>query len=339
MAKQKRKTVAKPEDARSAFVEHAKKLREQKTLHLVDRARQIAELQRFMDRAGKQARRSIDPLDEVRDREWEIMLRDAPKQQSAAAKQLRRQRARQRQALRTIVDHRPRFEYKKGNPHTSICLWKSTKRANALLNPQTFNDGTVRLLFAPLAGNIRTGENAISLSAEVIGGQVHDFHFNPVAALDIITQHFFETTAPHDGVLSITGTYAPLGTVFLGAAGDLMFAPSAGGDMSIYLQVQVETLEGDLIDLPIGTTQTVFDREVGPSISGQSALVPVGSTHSLTYQLAHENLMEVHEGDTIRITAGFDLYIAGSLRGTARATFSPSPLAFNVPMVLVRVDG
>ncbi len=341
MAKHKRTTddEKRRSDASNDFVEYVKKIREYQTGQLIDRAKRMAEAQRLLGPPGKRGRRDLDPMDKVREREWELILRQTKKQEKAALALLKHQRARQRQALRTIIEHRERFEYKKGNPHTSICLWRAAASPNALLNTQTFSDGTVRPLFAITPGPIRVGENIVRLSEEVIGSPVHDYHWNPVAALEIITQHVFEATVPHDGVLSVTGTYAPLGVVFLGAAGDLMFAPSAGADMFVYLQIHVETVDGPDIDPPLGTTQTVFDRHVGPSVHGASESIAVGSSHSLTYQLAHDNVVEVHEGDVVRVTAGFDLYIAGSRRGTARATFAPQPLGFNVPMVLLRIDG
>jgi hypothetical protein len=332
-------TRSSAESAADRLLEHAKLVREHQTAQLIDRAKRLSELERVHRRSARHGRAGVDEEREIREREWELILRDGARQEKSAVRVLKRQRERLREAVRTVVDHRERFEYKKGNPNTSICLWKSSAPASAALTPQSFNDGVVRVLSAASAGTIRTGQNTVSLTAEVKGAIAHDTHWNAVAALDIVTSHFFRATVPHDGILSVTGTYAPLGTVFLGAPGDLLFAPSAGSDMVIYLDVLVEAADGAFIHLPLGPTQSVFNRSVGPSLGGQTALVSVGAAHSVAHQLAHENLMEVHAGDIVHVTAGFDLYIAGSLRGTARATFAPLPLAFNVPMVLVRVTG
>jgi hypothetical protein len=80
------------------------------------------------------------------------------------------------------------------------------------------------------------------------------------------------------------------------------------------------------------------DQEVKASCDGKSRLIQVGTINGVAFQLAHNNIIAVEEGDFIGVSAGFDIFIWGALRGDARATFDPQPFGLNVPMVLVRID-
>ena len=62
---------------------------------------------------------------------------------------------------------------------------------------------------------------------------------------------------------------------------------------------------------------------------------PVGG---VAYELARNNLVNVQEGDTVTVTAEFDIYLAAWHRGKAIARFGGQPLGINVPMVLLRID-
>jgi hypothetical protein len=75
-----------------------------------------------------------------------------------------------------------------------------------------------------------------------------------------------------------------------------------------------------------------------PSCAGVSDLMVVGGTHAVAHQFSRGNAVEVHDGDVVRVIAGYDVLIAGQARGIAQLDFFPAPLGFNVPMVLLRID-
>jgi hypothetical protein len=270
-------------------------------------------------------------------REWELILRQASSQQKTAVSILKQQRARQRQALRTIVENRERFEYKKGNPHTSICMWKATGAPNVLVNAQTFSDGVAGLTRQPET-TVRTGDNTIRFTAEARGRLPHDFKFSPVASVDFVTEHFFESTAPHDGTLSVTGTFAPLGTIFLGAPGDCVINSSAGADIRLYMRIIINPRSGLGFELPFGDTITIASENLISTCDGVSRLMVIGGTHAVAHQLSRENAVEVAAGDVVQVIAGYDTNIAAGIRGIASLDFFTAPRGFNVPMVLLRID-
>ncbi|HSQ20708.1 MAG TPA: hypothetical protein VLR92_10085 [Blastocatellia bacterium] len=277
-------------------------------------------------------------IDQQHQREWDLVLRRADRQQRAAVALLKQQRVRQREAFRTVMEHRDRFEYKKGNPHTSICLWRAIAAPDVLVTVQTFSDGIAQLTRQP-ESSFRTGDNSIRLIAETIGAVAHGFHFTPVAAMELTTEHFFEGTMPHDGLLSVTAAFAPLGTIFLGAPGDCILNGDAGAEMLLYMRIIINPRSGLGFELPFGDTITIVDDDVNAGCDGASKQILVGGTHAVAHQLSRDNAVEVHAGDVVRVIAGYDMHIASSLRGVAMVNFFPSPLGFNVPMVLLRING
>jgi len=285
----------------------------------------------------KQAGIELATIERGHQREWELLVRQAARQQKAATALLKQQRVRERQAFRTVMQHRERFEYRKGNPHTSICLWRAILAPDVVVNVQTFSDGIAQLTRQPET-SFRTGDNTIRIIAETIGSRVHGFHLSPVAAMELTTEHSFEGTVPHDGVLSVTTTFAPLGTIFLGAPGDCVVTPSAGAEVLLYMRIIINPQSGLGFELPFGDTITIVDTDVTASCNGASKLIVVGGTHAVAHQLARNNAVEVHGGDVVRVIAGYDMHIASGLGGVTTVSFFPRPLGFNVPMVLLRIN-
>ena len=324
------------------FREHLRKLRELRTAELIDEARRIGpaarKRRRLLQSATEKLGIDLSSLDKAHDKDWQTILKQTAKQQKAAIAFAKTQRARERQILRHVTKHRQRFEHKSGNPHTSICLWQATRRVPLTFTPQTFNDGTATLLTNPLGPQPSVGQNIKRFSAEVIANAAHDFHLSPVAAADIFTSHTFETTVQQRGVISVVANYVPSGTIFLGAPGDCVFPGSAGAEVVLFMQVEVETADGDTIEFPVGATRTIVDQEVRASCDGESRLVQVGTKNGVAHQLTHRDIVDVEPGDLVRVIAGFDIFIAAALSGAARATFDPRPSGLNVPMVLVKID-
>ena len=279
----------------------------------------------------------LSTIQEQHQREWDLILKQAARQQKRAVSVLKQQHVRQRQSLRTIVEHRERFEYRKGNPHTSICMWRAIAAPDVLVNVQTFSDGVALLTRQPET-SFRIGDNTIRFTAEARGREPHDFKFNPVASVEFVTEHFFDSTVPHDGILSVTGTFAPLGTIFLGAPGDCVINSNAGADISLYMRIIINPGSGLGFELPFGDTITIAEENLVSTCDGVSKLMVIGGTHAVASQLSRDNAVEVSEGDVVRVIAGYDVSIAAGIRGIASLNFFPAPLGFNVPMVLLRID-
>ena len=325
-----------------AFSQYIIQSREFRTRELIDEARRVGAAARIRRRtlmsAAKKGGLDLASVDLLHDKDWELALKQVAKQERSAITLAKQRRASERQVLRTLTTHRDRFEYRKGNPNTSICIWQETTPAALLFTPQTFNDGVAQLLTNPAAPPPRVGQNIRRFSAEVTARAPHDSHSNPVAAADIFTRHLFTATAPHAGVLSVTANYVPSGTIFLGAPGDCVAAGSAGAEVFLFMFVTIITADGGFIELPLGATQSIVAQEVSASCDGKSRLVQVGTINGVAFQLAHNNIIAVEAGDLVGVTAGFDIFLSAALRGDARAKFDPQPFGLNVPMVLLRID-
>src|SRR5206468_471340 len=157
-----------------------------------------------------------------------------------------------------------RFEYKKGNPHTSICNWRTVVAPSVTVNPQTFNQGVVNIVGQIVGTNSKPGENFLRIRANVRSVRVtHDpGQIVPAAAVDIFTTHHFQTTVPHDGVLSVVANYSPTGNIFLSAPGDCIIPGSAGAEVTLFMFVEIEQPDGSLIELPTGAETTIIDRSL-----------------------------------------------------------------------------
>jgi hypothetical protein len=346
MARKKVSTEKKAKPAVSSeLLESIREMRQYQFKELCDRAKRLGAAAKarlgLMEGLAPKGGLNLNVIREQQEADWQLILKQTKEQEKAAAALLKKQRARQRQAFRTIARHADRFEYKKGNPHTSMCLWRAAAAPSIFLNPQTFSEGLLEILPpAPAAAPVRAGQNIFRVNAEVIGTALpHDIKWDPLAALDLFTQHVFEATVPHGGSLSVMANYIPDGLIFLGAPGDLFFAGSASASVTLFMDVEVVTAAGERIEVPRGDTLTILDREIQASWNGQSSLIPVGTVNGVAFQLAQNNVINVQGGDLVRVTAAFDIYLTAMHRGTARATFAPQPFGINVPMVLLRIEG
>jgi hypothetical protein len=328
----------------SALFDSLKEIRQYQFKELCDRAtRESAAAQArrlLMEGLAKQAGLSLADIQEQQEADWQLLLKQAQDQEKAAAELLKKQSARQRQALRTITEFADRFEYTKGNPHTSICLWRAARAPSIFINPQTFSEGITRLLPpVPAAAPVRAGQNIFRVNAEVVATALpHDVHWSPVAALEVATLHVFEATVPHGGSLSVTAQCVPNGTVFLGAPGDFIFAGSASVEITLFMDIVIEPAGGGRIEVPRGDMLTILDRRVQASWDGANSLIPVGTSNGVALQLTNNNIVQVQAGDFVRATVTYSMYLAAVHRARARVTFAPQPFGINVPMVLLKID-
>jgi hypothetical protein len=361
MAKKQKKK--RPEDSpamekgRRALLKFIKDRRQFKNRRATDRARRLVIFESNHRKlvSGSTSKRQFDlaAFDREVQRDWESLLKDGARQQKEASRLFRQQRTRQREALRTINKHRGRFEYKKGNPHAATCIWRARPFPDVLINEQTFSDGVFNVTSPTTLANV--GNNVIRFNASAQGRGAYIANpfepvpslepfsnLQPVESLELITEHVFVTTASQAGSLSVTATYAPIGTIFLGAPGALVAAGSAGAEIDLYIRVLITPHgrgQSRQFEVPLDNVKKIVDENVQAGYRGESQLVVVGSAHSPAEQFSQNNVVQVDAGDTITVIAGFDIILAGELRGIAQATFSPAPSGLNVPMVLVTIDG
>jgi hypothetical protein len=242
------------------------------------------------------------------------------------------------------MKNRARLEYRRGNPVHQTCIWRATGPASVASFPFTFNQGSAGLVPpAPVAPPPTTGNNLIRLTAEAHAnatgtpgrGQPAD-PLAPVAGTELVTSHVFETTADLDGIVSVTASYAPLGTIFLGAPGDCYgFGGGAYGRVELFLKVRIAN-----VDLPMGPSLVIAERDVDAGCDSQSALLPVGVSGGESFQLGNPDVGSVEAGETIRVTANYSIYLSTAWRSVARATFATTTAPFfglNVPVVLVKI--
>ena len=292
---------------------------------------------RVLAALAKSAGVDLAALQALHRKDWELMLRRAERQERSARALLARERSLRRRMLGTINRHRERFEYRRGNPHTSICLWTASETPNLTINPQTFNDGIVRNTIPAQTLAVVPGQNSVIFTVEVDASRPHEIHLSPAAAVDIFSTQVFETDAPHAGSLTVAASYVPQGTVLLVASGDCLLPGSAGVEVELHLAVSIKPAGGGHIDLP-DIIHKIVDEEALADCDGRLRSIPVGTSNGVAFQVTTPTPIQVHAGDHIRITTGIEVYMGTGSGGVARATFSPRPMGLNVPMVLVKID-
>jgi hypothetical protein len=343
MAK-KRQQVPKEGPAFKAFIDHLAALRKEQFDALVEHTRRAGAAarrrQKVFNSFAKAAGIDLAAISALHAKEWEAVSKPSARQEKAAARLTKLQRNTQRQALTSINKHRDRFEYKKGNPHTSLCRWRATAAPSAVINPQTFNQGLVTIVSAPVGTALVAGENILRTRVRVDSARTSRDPALPLpaAAVDIFTRHTFEATVPHDGVLSVVANYAPAGNIFLGAPGDCIFPGSASAEVVLFMFVEIETAAGDLIELPLGSTSTIIDRSIDATCDSKNRMISVDTQNGVAYQLAHNGVVAVDQGDLVRVRAGIEIFLSTAVGGSAEAVFNTRPFGLNVPMVLIKVD-
>lgn len=335
-----------PEDgpAFTAFTKHLLARREEQFASLVENYKRAGVAARrrkkLFDKLAKATGVDLAGIEKLHAREWETVSHPSARQERAAARLAKLERSCQRIALSSINKNRDRFEYKKGNPHTSICNWRTVARPSVTINPQTFNQGVVNIVGQIVGTNSRAGENFLRLRVRVESSRVtHDpGQLVPAAAVDIFTTHHFQTTVPHDGVLSIVANYAPTGNIFLSAPGDCIFPGSAGAEVALFMFVQIEKTDGSFFDLPTGADATIIDRSLNATCDSTNTMVRVGTQNGVAYQLAHNQVTDVQQGEIVHVRAGIEIFMGTGAGGIAEAIFTPQPFGLNIPMVLIKVD-
>ena len=67
-------------------------------------------------------------------------------------------------------------------------------------------------------------------------------------------------------------------------------------------------------------------------------MVHVGTQNGVAYQLAHNQVTDVQQGEIVHVRAGIEIFMGTGAGGIAEAIFTPQPFGLNVPMVLIKVD-
>jgi hypothetical protein len=341
----KRSAQAPPEGpAFTAFRKYLLANREEQFAALVENTKRAAAAARrrrkLFDTLAKAA--GIDPaaINALHDKEWQVISEPSERQNKAAARLAKLQRNSQRLALASINKDRGRFEYQRGNPHTSICVWRASAIPSVTINPQTFNQGVVQIVSAPVGIAAVPGENILRARVRVTSSRVSHDPAVPVAAaaVDIFTQHVFEAAVPHDGVLSVVGNYALAANIFLGAPGDCILPGSAGAEVTLFMFVEIVRPNRPTIKLPLGTERTIQDQSIQATCDGKSKMISVGTQNGVAFQLAHNDIIAVDQGDTVRVRAGIEIFLGTGAGGVAEAIFETQQLGLNVPMVLIKID-
>ena len=263
----------------TSFIDHLSATRQEHFDELVEstkRAGRAARARRkVLEAFAKSAGVDLSVLDALHAREWENLSEPSVRQKRGAERLHKLQRKSQRLALNSINKNRDRFEYQKGNPHTSLCRWRAVAFPTLVANPQSFNQGVVNTVSAPvgLSGAV-AGENFIRAHIRVRSAMTSTDPALPLpaAAVDIITRHVFEAQVPHDGILSVAASYAPAGNIFLGAPGSCTFAGSASAEVVLFMFVEIDQSNGNRIELPLGSTTTILDRSIDATCDGKNSV-------------------------------------------------------------------
>jgi len=129
---------AKPAASRAVF-DSIREWRQFQFQELCQRAQRLgrAAKARFalLERLAPQMGINLDEVRRQQEADWQLLQEQIKEQEKAATALLKKQSVRQRQALRTIMANADRFDYKKGNLHTTICLWKAVAPPNIIFNP------------------------------------------------------------------------------------------------------------------------------------------------------------------------------------------------------------
>src|SRR5687767_11132995 len=248
----KKQPVAAREGASfKAFRKYLTILREEQFKETVDRARRKAiasrKRRKLFEDLSEKAGFDISRLDALHAKDWESISKPSKRQVTSGLRLDKLERECQRLGLSAINKHRDRFEYKKGNPQTSICRWTAVNLPSAVINPQTFNNGNVTVVTAPV-GTAAVGQNNLRTRIRVQANLPNPSGLVPAAAVDIFTRHTFEAQVPHDGVLSVVAEYSPMGNIFLGAPGDCVLPGESSAEVLLFMFVEIETPAGDVLE-------------------------------------------------------------------------------------------
>ena len=133
------------------------------------------------------------------------------------------------------------------------------------------------------------------------------------------------------------GSYSAA-NIFLGAPGDCIFPGSAGAEVVLFMFVEIVRPNRPTIELPLGTQMTIQDQSIRATCDGTNKMILVGTQNGVAFQLAHNDVIAVDQGDTVRVRAGIEIFLGTGAGGNAEAIFETRQLGLNVPMVLIKID-
>lgn len=332
------------EAADREFIEGRRRLLDFDMKEQRDRARRVAvaarKRRKVLETVAKTTGVSLEQIDALHDADWELVLRQAKAREASAMTLLKRHHAGQRAAMKTVLKQRERFEYQGGNPIFQTCMWRATSAVTFAEVPIFFpNQGTAGLIPPSDSPLPTVGNNLIRFSASARANATGSFdRFEPASGFELLTSHVFVTTARADGILSVTGHFAPLGTVFLGAPGDCYgLGGSASVTLTVFLDVRITPPGAFGFNVPRGDPREILFQRVDAGCDTETRQVLVGPTGGESYTLTNADLAGVQTGDTIRVNARFALRLATALRGNAVAGFLLPPNGLNVPLVVAKI--
>jgi len=266
-------------------------------------------------------------------RDYESCKQQVAAQRQAVRAQLRRRVTEQRALLRHVLQNRERFERRSGNPLTNICVWRTSTAPPATVETEAGSGSSVNMNPAVQGANPTAGTNRVTLSAICRG----------VCLLTLRTHHLFEATAPHDGVLSVTAYFAPVGSYSLMAAGSCFGASGLSLlDLRARVKVRVRNDAGDVFRTPNpGFSLIVHDQtDAGCEADARAGAFDLDAE---AFEASRPRLMNVLSGDRILVTAQYNLIVStttldGASGAEADLDLSSTDHGLNVPVVLMTVE-
>jgi len=266
-------------------------------------------------------------------RDYQTAKKQVAAQRQAVRAQLRRRVVEQQALLRHVLENRDRFERRSSNPVTQICVWRTSAPPPATLETDAGSGGSVDVDPGMQSANPVAGTNRVTLSAVCRG----------VCLVTLRTHHLFESTAPHDGVLSVSAFFAPVGSYSLTAAGGCFGAHGLSLlDLRARVKIRVRNDAGDIIRAPNpGFSLIVHDQtDAGCEADARAGAFDLNAE---AFEASRPRVMNVLSGDRILVTAQYNLLVSTTtLDGTsgAEADFDLSSAGhgLNVPVVLMTVE-
>ena len=266
-------------------------------------------------------------------RDFQTARKQLAAQRTAVRGRVRRHVAEQRALLRHLLANRERFERRGGNPRTQICVWRTSSAPSVTVEKTVGSGSSVDIDPEAQGANPGAGTNRVTLSATCRGNSF----------LTVRTDHLFETTAPHDGVLSVSAFFTPVGSYSLAAAGSC-FGTSGVSilDLRARVKVRLRNAAGDVIRTPNPSFAPVVHDQTDAGCEAD-ARAGAYDLDAQAFEISRAALMNVLEGDRIMVTAQYNLLISTNTLDPASGAeadldVSSSGHGLNVPVVLIAIE-
>ncbi len=251
----------------------------------------------------------------------------------AVRTEVRRRLAAQRALLRHVLQNRQRFERQTGNPVTNICIWQTSAAPTATVHSDPGSGGSVNINPGVQGASPTAGANRVTLSVDCSG----------LALLTLRTHHVFRTTAPYDGILSVTAFFAPVGSYSLTGSGNCFGSPGlAILDLRARVKVRLQNAAGDTFRTPTPAYSLIVHDQTDAGCEAD-ARVGAFNLEGDAFEASRPRVMNVAAGDEIIAKAQYNLLLMtltlhGASGADADLDLSSADHGLNVPLVLVTVE-